>query len=217
MPEYPKRLNQVAIETQLPHMFEELKVRPQDRDAIRDFLEPLKQKDAETYEHCIRVGLLARRIGKFMQLDERALLFAGLLHDLGKIEIPTATLKKTEDWTKEDMETTKQHVIYGYDKIKGRFDFTAEIILLHHRFQENSYPENLPPYLHSYSEEKKAEILKHAKVLVLADNYDALHREDNKFGVKRKLSDSEIKDRMLETKLYKREIIEDLYKIGVLT
>jgi response regulator RpfG family c-di-GMP phosphodiesterase len=215
MPENPSLGNRIAIETQPPQVFEELKVNPLDRIAIDNLLEPLKQKDIKTHEHSIGVGLLARKIGKFMHMDERSLFFAGLLHDLGKTEVPVEILKKTEGWTKEDMEAIKQHVVYGYDKIKGRFDFTAEIILLHHIFQENGYPGNLPPFLHNYSAQTQTLIIESAKVLSLADIYDALHRENDKFGEKRKLSDTEIKNKMFELKFCKKETIEDLYKAGV--
>jgi putative nucleotidyltransferase with HDIG domain len=216
MSESPRHADQTTIETQLPQVFEELRVNPLDKTAIETFLDTLKQKDINTYEHSIRVGLLAKRIGKFMNLDEKSLFFAGLLHDLGKTEIPAEILKKTEGWTHEDMRTTKQHVIYGYEAIKGHFDFTAEIILLHHKFQENGYPENLPAQLHNYSPKTQALILEHAKVLALADTYDALHRENDKFSKKRRLSDTEIKEKMLELKFCKKELIENLYKTEII-
>jgi putative nucleotidyltransferase with HDIG domain len=215
MPDNPEQAYQATTETQLSQTFEELKINPSDKTAIETFLDPLKQKNIKTYEHSVRVGLLAKKIGKFLQLDEKTLFFAGLLHDLGKSKIPTETLEKTEGWTDEDMKITRQHVIYGYDAIKGRFDFTAEIILLHHKFQENGYPESLPAHLHDYSPETQTLILEDAKVLALADTYDALHRENDKFGKTRRLSDTEIKNKMLEIKFYNRKLIENLYKSGV--
>lgn len=214
MSENPKT-NQAAIEVQLPKAFEELEINPQDKLAIEAFLAPLKQHDLKSYEHSVRVGLSARDIGRHLKLDEKALFFAGLLHDTGKSKIPVETLQKTEGWTDKDTEAMKSHVIYGYDALKGKFDFTAEIMLLHHTFQENNYPENLPPHLHNYSPITQDLIIENAKVLALADTYDALHRENNKFGEKRGLSNSEIKTKMLELKFFKREQIEDLYKAGI--
>lgn len=207
--------DQGANEAQLSQAFLELGINPRNKLAIEAFLEPLKQHDLKSYEHSIRVGLSARKIGKYMQMDDRALFFAGLLHDIGKSKISTETLQKTEGWTDKDTETMKPHVIYGYDTIKGKFDFTAEIILLHHRFQEKGYPEDLPPLLHDYSVETQTKIIEHAKVLALADTYDALHRENDKFGEKRGLSNIEIKNKMLELKFYKKEQIEELYRAGI--
>lgn len=215
MSENPTFINQVAIEVQLPQTFEKLKINPSDRATIETFLDSLKQKDTETYGHSIRVGLSAREIGKFMHLDEKALFFSGLLHDFGKTEAPAEILRKTEGWTTADSRIIQQHVLDGYKKIKGTFDFTAEIILLHHKFQENEYPEDLPSYLHNYSTETQTLITEHARVLALADTYDALHRKNDKFGEKKELSDVEIKDKMLKLKFCKKELIEGLYEAGV--
>ncbi|MEI8067966.1 MAG: HD domain-containing protein [Candidatus Shapirobacteria bacterium] len=198
-------------ETQLSQTFKELKVNSQDEAAIGDFLGPLKEKDKNTYEHCLRVALLAKEIGGFMELDEKALFFAGLLHDLGKLNVPMETLGKTDSWTKEDSKAVEKHVIDGYLLIKGRFDFTAEIILWHHKFQENKYPEFLPPYLHDYSVGTQAVIPEYGRILALADVYDALHRENSKFGERKTLSEVEIKDKMLEFNPDKLDLVNDLY------
>jgi len=202
-------------ETQLSQTFEELRVSPRDETDIRSFLALLKQKDLYTHGHSIRVALLATKIGEFMGIDEKPLLFAGLLHDLGKLNIPDEILKKTSGWTDEDSRIMRPHVIGSYKLIKGRFDFTAEIILLHHEFGGRGYPEKLPPYLHNYSSETRAKIFECARVLALADVYDALHREDSEFGEKRRLPGAEIKNKMLELNPDRKELIEDLYKAGI--
>jgi len=204
-----------ALEVQLSQVFEELGVNPQDKATIESLLEPLKQKDQNTFQHVGRVGLSARNIGRFLHLDEKALFFAGLLHDLGKSQIPQDILGKTEGWTDADSKVVQAHVINGHEALKGRFDFTAEIIVLHHTFQENGYPKDLPEQLHRYSPETQALILEYARVLALADVYDALHRENDKFGEKRKLSGAEIKVKMLEFNPDRQEQIEDLYRAGI--
>jgi len=220
MLENPKQGRQIILETQLSQVFGELNVDPQNKRAIEIFLNPLRQKNPIThlhYEHCIRVALLARDIGKFIHLDEKALFFAGLLHDIGKSEIPVETLGKNGGWTNKDSQTLESHVINGYKAIKKKFPFTAEIIVRHHTFQKDGYPENLPPNLHNYDTETQTSILLHARMLALADVYDALHREDGKFGVKQKLSGIEIKDKMLELNSDKKELVEDLYRAKIFT
>ena len=64
--------------------FREEKISVRDRQRIEALLAPLREKHYPTYEHCIRVGLIAREIGSFLQLDTKALFQAGLLHDAGK-------------------------------------------------------------------------------------------------------------------------------------
>jgi putative nucleotidyltransferase with HDIG domain len=197
-------------------LFEELDVTSQDRTVINGFLQSIKDKDLKTYEHSIRVGLLTAKIDRFMHLEPKALLFAGLLHDLGKIKTPLKTLNKTKNWSKIDLKIIKQHVLAGYKILKDEFDFTAEIILRHHRFQENAYPQKLPPSLHKYSSKTKDLILFYARLLTLADVYDALHRENEKFGKNRKLTGIEIKKKMLELNSDKQELVKDLYKAKIL-
>lgn len=203
------------IEAQVSQAFEDLKVDPVDKQAIENFLEPLKEKDANSYEHSLRVGLLARNIGKYLGMREKPLLFSGLLHDLGKIVIPTEILTKTESWTEEDAKVIEQHVLSGYERIKGRFDFTAEIVLLHHRFQKKQYPEIMPDHLHNYSEETKAQIMEYGRILAIADVYDALHRKNDKYGEGKYLTDGEIKEKMLEGNTDRTDLIEGLYTAGV--
>src|SRR3989344_3845500 len=142
------------LETSIKETFVELEISEDNRNAIEAFLAPLKEKSPITrfhYEHSIRVGLLAKKIARYMHLDEKALFYAGLLHDLGKCRVAPETLGKTEPWNKKDYTEIKAHVTEGYKMLRGRFDLTAGIILWHHRFQKNPYPKKLPKKLHKYS------------------------------------------------------------------
>jgi putative nucleotidyltransferase with HDIG domain len=208
--------NQSLLEIKLSQAAKKLKVEPEYRVEITMLLEPLKAKDLNSYEHSLRVCLLAIQIGEFLHLQTKALLFAGLLHDIGKADVPDEILKKIEGWNEEDDRIIRKHVLNGYKQIKGKFDFTAEIILLHHEYQKNRYPENLPLYLHPYSKETQLLIFEYARVLALADVYDALHRKNDKYGKKRRLSGTEIKNKMLELNSDQKQLIEDLYKANIL-
>ena len=86
----------VPIEERLRWAFDEIQLPNDQRESVVAFLHPLKIKDRTTYEHSIRVGLLARRIARFMHLDEKALLYAGLLHDISKAQTRLETLQKTK-------------------------------------------------------------------------------------------------------------------------
>lgn len=204
------------LELQLIEAFEELDVRLEDRQGVLDFLGPLRQKSPEHYAHAIRVGLLAKRIARFTHHDEKALLFAGTLHDVGKCQTPLDTLTKTEGWTENDTEEIKGHVMDGYNMIRGKFDFSAEIILLHHWYQERGYPTELPPFLHDYSHGTQVSIHEYARILALADFYDALHRENDRFGEKRALTGTEIKELMLKLNPDRRKLIDELYRAQIL-
>ncbi len=206
------------LDIQLHEAFFELGIDEEIKKSALELLNPLKEKDPihkEHYEHCVRVGLLASQIGGFMNLDQKALFFSGLFHDLGKQEIDEELLGKTDPWTQSDYEAIQKHPLIGHELLRGKFDFSAEIILLHHTFQKDGYPKDLPPFLHDYSEGTKTLISEYARVLAIADVYDALHRENSKFGEKRKLSDQEIEDYMLEHNPDRKELIESLYRAGI--
>lgn len=130
----------------------------------------VKVKDQELLEHCQRVGAWASRIGKCMgvaseQIDN--LYLASLFHDIGKIAIRDKTLYKEGPLDAEEFQSIKLHPAYGAEILRelGFLDRVAEIILQHHeKIDGTGYPKGL----------KGDEILIEARILAVADAYDAL-------------------------------------------
>jgi putative nucleotidyltransferase with HDIG domain len=220
--EKPEEITTVNLEIRLAEAFNELRIKPQTQSKVLSLLQPLKEKDEvhhAQYEHCLRTGLLAKNIASYMHLDEKALLYAGLFHDLGKQEIQTELLGKTREWTPEDAQEIQKHVMSGYNLLKGKFDFSAEIILWHHKFQARGYPQEMPPLLHDYSNGSKVLITEYGRILALADVYDALHRElhreKDKLGEKSRPTDSEIEKEMIKLNPDRKQLVEDLYKAEI--
>ncbi len=209
-----------ALDLALERMAKKVGVRSEDWITAKAFLAPLKHKSAVThyhYEHTARVGLMSRRIGRFVHMDEKALFLAGLLHDLGKCQIPLETLGKTDAWIPADYARIRRHVLNGYALLQDRFDFTAGAILWHHRFQKDGYPKRLPKAPHKYSEATKLLIVECGRLVAIADVYDALHRENSKFGDRRVLLGEEIREKMFEFNPDRKQLIEDLYRKRILT
>lgn len=207
-----------AIETEFWTVCDELGISDINKTLIASFLAPLRDKSSVThfhYLHSLRVGLLAQRIGRFIHHEERPLLFAGVLHDLGKCQTPLHILGKTDSWSDEDQKSMERHVMDGYRLLCGRFDISAEIILWHHRFQENGYPQELPPFLHHYRETMKLLIREYGRIVALADVYDALHRVDGKFEEKKELTGEEVKEKMLMFNLDRKRLVLALYEAGI--
>jgi putative nucleotidyltransferase with HDIG domain len=204
----------IPIEQRLYSTFKKMEIPSDQQNSILAFLDPIKVKDEATYKHSIRVGILASCIAHFMRLDEKALLYSGLLHDIGKTQTQLSTLQKTENWTPADTEEIKNHVLDGYRMIRGYFDFSAEVILWHHRFQIDGYPKKLPTPLHEYSEGSKVMIALYGRILSLADHFDASHRINSKFGP---LTGEEIKEKMLKFNPDQKALIERLYKVQIFT
>jgi putative nucleotidyltransferase with HDIG domain len=203
-----------SLEDRLEEAFNDCGVSPDQRQQINLFLAVVKLKDEATYRHSVRVGLVAHRLGRLMHLSAKALLYAGLLHDVGKVLTMSSTLKKTDDWTPQDAIEMTRHATDGFRMLAGVFDFSAEIVLWHHRFQRNGYPDILPEPLHGYSEGTRVLIPFLGRVLALADVYDALHRVNSKFGT---LTGSAIREKMLAFNPDQRQLIEEMYEDGVFT
>jgi len=208
-----------AVEKQFWATCDEINISGTNKMILESFLAPLRNKSLVThfhYLHSLRVGLLARQIGSFIHHEEKPLLFAGTLHDLGKCQTPLHILGKTDSWNDEDQAAIERHVMDGYRLLRGRFDVTAEIMLWHHRFQENGYPKELPPFLHNYRETTRLLIREYGRIVALADVYDALHRIDARFGKKEALTGEKIKGKMLEFNPDRKKLILALYEANIL-
>jgi putative nucleotidyltransferase with HDIG domain len=186
------------------------------QEAVLTLLGGLKNGEPgvqEHYFHSLRVGHLAQQIAACTFHDEKALLLAGTLHDVGKTHIPISVLTKTSAWTEADATTMEAHVPLGYEMLRGIFDFSAEILLWHHKFQRNGYPKILPPPLHEYSDATKVLIVEHGRLLAIADVYDALHRSNDKFGGA--LTGTKIRELMFELNPDRTTLVSHLYNAGV--
>ncbi len=193
-------------------------VTDEDAAAVFAFLSPLGSKRAPGefhLRHSYRVGLLAADIAAHLHIDERALLLAGLLHDVGKALVPACTLAATRAWTAEDQASMEQHVTDGFRMLRDRFDFTAHVIAQHHRFQARGYPKELPAALHPFSEATLAKAELYARVLAVADVYDALHRV-NSATAGAALSEEQIRERLVAAHPSEAETITGLYGARVL-
>src|SRR3989344_8108840 len=204
------------LEFEFEATMDELKIDDERKVAVRSLLAILKQKSQPTYAHSLRVALLSRRIARFMHLDETALFYAGSFHDLGKSLIPLSTLHKTSGWMPQDTETMKGHVLASWQLLRDKFDFSADIVLWHHRFQKDPYPVELPELLHHYSEGTRVLIQEYGRILAIADVYDALHRKNDKFEDGESLTREQIREKMIEFSKDRKELIEQLYNIGIL-
>ena len=204
-----------SLEEQLNQAFAFYRVSEKNQQSALTYLNLLKAKDEPTYSHSIRVGLLGAKVADYLHLGPKALLFSGLLHDTGKALIDPKILHKTEEFNREDMEVMKNHPEYSYQLLKGVHEFSAEVVIRHHQFQEDKYPVKLPPSKFNFSKNTQAKIDLCARILALTDCYDALStRINDKFGGKR-LSPKEVKSILLKKNPDQESLIEDLYQKGI--
>ena len=109
-------------------------------------LHSMKQIDDSTFAHSINVAMIARLIGIWSDFDTETLdllTLSGLLHDLGKCQIPDNILMKPEKLTEQEYNFVKMHSQFGYDILKNQdLDIRVkQAVLYHHeRCDGTGYP-----------------------------------------------------------------------------
>ena len=201
-----------TLETEWRTMATGLGIPSDARRKISGGLEKLRAHHLPTYEHCMRVGILAARIGKVEGLPEKPLFYAGSMHDRGKLNVSPELLSKTARWTKPDAEALRHHPVTGYDMTLAEgMAVTAGVLVLHHTFQPDPYPEQLPEDGPRLPEQLQRKIRVLGRIVALADFYDAAHRLDRS----ERRSGGQIKDTVLSYNPDMAELVEELYAQGV--
>jgi putative nucleotidyltransferase with HDIG domain len=141
------------------------------------FLEMAKQwgdsiesKDRYTQGHCERVAFFACVLAESAGFNSRSLFWfriGALLHDIGKIIVPTEVLNKPGKLTEEEWAIMKRHPEAGLELVAD-IDFPGDISAIirnhHERWDGTGYPDGL----------KGDDIPFAARILCVADVYDAL-------------------------------------------
>jgi PAS domain S-box-containing protein/putative nucleotidyltransferase with HDIG domain len=127
-------------------------------------------KDPYTAGHQKRVSQLSAAIARKMGLLEdqiESIRFVSLIHDIGKISIPSELLSKPTKLTETEFALIKDHPKIGYEILKGTsfpWDIASIILQHHERLDGSGYPQGL----------KNDEILLEAKIIGVADVVEAM-------------------------------------------
>ncbi len=134
-------------------------------------MKQLKAFDEYTFTHSINVTVLSTVFGKYLGLDRGKLVElgkSGLLHDVGKIEVPDEILNKPGKLTEAEFRQIKNHPLRGYEMIRKHEQASENVlsgILEHHeKHAGHGYPQGL----------SGEAIRPFGRIIAVADVYDAL-------------------------------------------
>lgn len=145
--EYQKRLEKMVTERTMELKNALYKLDQTYIFTLRALVIALDTRDEETQGHSLRVVKFTLKLAEILGIRDEKLLkaieYGSLLHDIGKIGIPDAILKKPGKLTPLEWEVMKTHPRMGY-KILHRIEFLEEasqIVLSHHeKIDGSGYP-----------------------------------------------------------------------------
>ncbi len=143
------------------------------------WLARLRSTDQYSYDHALDVSVHLMVFARFLGLTPKVIEqvgIAGLMQDIGKIDIPTEILNKPGDLTDEEYMQVQSHVASSLEMLLGQATFpnhVLEIVACHHERADGSgYPRRL----------KGERISFHGELAGLVDTYCAMTR-DRAYGV----------------------------------
>jgi response regulator RpfG family c-di-GMP phosphodiesterase len=140
------------------------------RSTLSALTAALDARDSETSGHSRRVVSFSLRLGRELGLDPdqlRSLEFGALLHDVGKIGVPDAVLRKPSQLDDEEWTRMRQHPLYGERILQG-IEFlrgASRVVAQHHeRWDGTGYPVGL----------RGRDIDLNTRIFAVADAFDAI-------------------------------------------
>ena len=132
-------------------------------------------RDEETGTHIKRTGLLSEALALaagWSATEAEVIRLAAPMHDVGKIGVPDAILRKPGKLTPEEFEIMKRHTLIGAKMLEGSRSkiliMARDIALNHHeRWDGSGYPQGLAG----------EDIPEAARILSIADVYDAISHD----------------------------------------
>lgn len=140
------------------------------RSTLQALTAALETRDAETHGHSERVVTFSLRLGREYGLNAnemKALEFGSLLHDIGKIGVPDAILRKPGKLTEEEWDRMREHPLHGQQILRGIefLEGAGKVVAQHHeKWDGSGYPLGL----------RGEEIDICARIFAVADAFDAI-------------------------------------------
>ena len=138
--------------------------------------EAVDVKDKYTGGHSRRVAAVAEAIARSMGLGAEQcfdIYLGALIHDVGKVGVPDATLNKVEPLTPEEMAAVRRHPEIGARILKAvdGLQSLADVVLYHHERWDGDTGAQFPAYP---GQKRGEEIPLAARIVSVADAFDAM-------------------------------------------
>lgn len=173
---FKQQLNDIVIKNN-SHIVDDMlvevnKILSKTRNSLHllDMLQCLRGFDDLTYMHSMNVALICNVIGGWLNMPKEEvdeLIICGLLHDIGKLKIPSEIILKPGKLTDEEFEMIRSHPTLGHEILMTK-DLTERVKLAalqhHERFDGSGYPGHL----------KGDQIGRFSAIVAIADVYDAM-------------------------------------------
>jgi putative nucleotidyltransferase with HDIG domain len=118
--------------------------------SLREWLNTVGRHHIGSYRHCLFVTGFAVAFAQHLGMredDQRRMVRAALLHDVGKAFVPVTILDKPGKLTEEEMRVMRMHPRLGYDALAAEGGFPPEmldVVLHHHELLDGTgYPNGL--------------------------------------------------------------------------
>ena len=160
--------NQAAVAIENANLY--LEVQKSYFDTVKALVQAVEENDRYTRGHSERVTTFSVKIAERMGLGEKRVelvRYGGVLHDVGKIGINVNIIQKPGRLTQEEFNIIKNHPLIGA-RIIAPIKFLQEVLPIvsqhHERYDGLGYPSGIDG----------AGIVAEARVLAVADDYDAM-------------------------------------------
>jgi putative two-component system response regulator len=164
------RVYATSLEEEVARAVAEVAAR--EEETINQLMRAAEFRDDTTGQHIMRMGHYAAAMAEALGLsaeEQRSLLLATPMHDIGKVAVPDNILLKPGRLDAEEMAVMRRHAEAGYDILKGSrsklLQLAAEIALGHHeKYDGSGYPYGL----------RGEAIALSARICAISDVFDAL-------------------------------------------
>lgn len=137
---------------------------------ILDMLHCMREYDDATYVHSLNVALICNVMARWLKMSEediKTATISGLLHDIGKTQIPDDIIKKPAKLTEDEYSIIRRHPQIGYEILRKSHlsnDILNAVLMHHERCDGSGYPLGITgPQIPTF-----------ARMVSIADVYDAM-------------------------------------------